>query len=259
MERVTRGAEPGTDGVARTAVAARGGGGATAEGIVSGGDGAAESFGEAPRRKRVATGVPQPVIRSLGLVEYEPTWRAMQRFTDERDATTPDEVWFLEHPPVFTLGMNASRDHVLAPGEIPVMQIDRGGQVTYHGPGQLVVYPLIDLRRAGLGIRDLVTALERCVIDLAAEIGVQAESRRSAPGVYVDGRKLASVGIRVRRGASYHGLAVNINLDLEPFSRINACGYVGLQMTRFADLAGPDSVDAAAHALEPHLLRALGF
>jgi lipoyl(octanoyl) transferase len=183
----------------------------------------------------------------------------MQRFTDERDASTPDEIWFLEHPPVFTLGMNASRAHVLAPGEIPVVQIDRGGQVTYHGPGQLVVYPLIDLRRSGLGIRDLVTALERSVIELAGEYGIRAECRRNAPGVYVEGRKLASVGIRVRRGASYHGLAVNVRLDLEPFGRINPCGYEGLQMTQFFELGGPGSVDAAAGALEPHLLEALGF
>jgi lipoyl(octanoyl) transferase len=206
-----------------------------------------------------ASGVPQPVIRRLGLVEYEPTWRAMQRFTDERDATTPDEIWFLEHPPVFTLGMNASRAHVLAPGDIPVVQIDRGGQVTYHGPGQLVVYPLIDLRRAGLGVRDLVTALERSVIGLAADHGMSAEARRDAPGVYVEGRKLASVGIRVRRGASYHGLALNVRLDLEPFGRINPCGYQGLQMTQLADLSGLRSVSAAAEALEPHLLRALGL
>jgi lipoyl(octanoyl) transferase len=198
-----------------------------------------------------------PVVRRLGLVDYEPTWRAMQRFTDERDASTPDEIWFLEHPPVFTLGMNAKQEHVLAPGDIPVVQIDRGGQVTYHGPGQLVVYPLIDLRRAKLGIRDLVTALERCVIDLAAEFGVAAEARREAPGVYVKGRKLASVGIRVRRGSSYHGLAMNVSLDLEPFQRINPCGYQGLQMTQLADLGGPSTVDAAAYALAPHLLRAL--
>jgi lipoyl(octanoyl) transferase len=203
--------------------------------------------------------VPRPVIRRLGLVEYEPTWRAMQRLTDERGPDTPDEIWFLEHPPVFTLGMNASAAHVLAPGDIPVVQIDRGGQVTYHGPGQLVVYPLVDLRRAGLGIRDLVTALERSVIEMAADCGVTAEARRSAPGVYVDGRKLASVGIRVRRGASYHGLAVNVSVDLEPFGRINPCGYEGLQMTRLADLGGANSADAAADALEPHLLRALGF
>jgi lipoyl(octanoyl) transferase len=183
----------------------------------------------------------------------------MQRFTDERATTTPDEIWFLEHPPVFTLGMNASRAHVLAPGDIPVVQIDRGGQVTYHGPGQLVVYPLIDLRRAGMGVRDLVTALERSVIDLAAAHGIGAECRRNAPGVYVEGRKLASVGIRVRRGASYHGLAVNIRLDLEPFGRINPCGYEGLQMTQLSELGGPASVEVAADALEPHLLRALGF
>jgi lipoyl(octanoyl) transferase len=181
----------------------------------------------------------------------------MQRFTDERDSGTPDEIWFLEHPPVFTLGMNASRAHVLAPGDIPVAQIDRGGQVTYHGPGQLVVYPLIDLRRARLGVRDLVTALERSVIELAAEYGVAAECRRNAPGVYVSGAKLASVGIRVRRGASYHGIAVNICLDLEPFSRINPCGYEGLQMTQLSKLGGPDSVTTAADSLQPHLLRAL--
>jgi lipoyl(octanoyl) transferase len=183
----------------------------------------------------------------------------MQRFTEERGPTTPDEIWFLEHSPVFTLGMNASRAHVLAPGDIPVVQIDRGGQVTYHGPGQLVVYPLIDLRRSGLGVRDLVTALERCVIDLAAAYGITAESRRSAPGVYVDGKKLASVGIRVRRGASYHGVAVNVRLDLAPFDRINPCGYEGLRMTQLSELGGPESVDGAAAALEPHLLRALGF
>jgi lipoyl(octanoyl) transferase len=183
----------------------------------------------------------------------------MQRFTDERDAATPDEIWFLEHPPVFTLGMNASVAHVLDPGDIPVVQIDRGGQVTYHGPGQLVVYPLVDLRRAKLGARDIVTALEKSVIQLAAEFGVAAEARRDAPGIYVAGKKLGSVGIRIRRHASYHGLAVNVNLDLEPFRRINPCGYEGLQMTQLGELGGPDSVDRAADALEPHLLHALGF
>ena len=206
----------------------------------------------------VGRDIPRPVIRHLGLVDYEPTWRAMQRFTDERDSTTPDEIWFLEHPPVFTLGMNASRAHLLAPGDIPVVQIDRGGQVTYHGPGQLVVYPLIDLRRAGLGVRDLVTALERSVIDLAAEYGIAAESRPKAPGVYVSGKKLASVGIRVRRAASYHGVALNVRLDLEPFGRINPCGYEGLEMTQLSALGGPASVDLAAQALEPFLMQALG-
>jgi lipoyl(octanoyl) transferase len=202
---------------------------------------------------------PRPIVRRLGRVEYEPTWRAMQRFTDERNAATPDEIWFLEHPPVFTLGMNASAAHVLAPGDIPVVQIDRGGQVTYHGPGQLVVYPLVDLRRAKLGARDIVTALERSVIQLAAEFGITAEARREAPGIYVANKKLGSVGIRIRRHASYHGLAVNVNLDLEPFQRINPCGYQGLEMTQLAQLGGPGSVERAADALEPHLLRALGF
>jgi lipoyl(octanoyl) transferase len=200
---------------------------------------------------------PPHISRNLGLVEYEPTWRAMQRFTDQRGPDTPDEIWFLEHPPVFTLGMNASRDHVLAAGDIPVVQIDRGGQVTYHGPGQLVIYPLVDLRRAGLGVRDVVTALERSVIDYAAELGIVAECRKKAPGVYVEGRKLASVGIRVRRGASYHGAALNVSANLEPFSRINPCGYPGLEMTRLADLSAVDSVAVAAGALQPHLLRRL--
>ncbi|MGH8265689.1 MAG: lipoyl(octanoyl) transferase LipB, partial [Steroidobacteraceae bacterium] len=162
-------------------------------------------------------------------------------------------------PPVFTLGVNASRAHLLSPGDIPVVQIDRGGEVTYHGPGQLVVYPLVDLKRAGLGIRDFVTALERAVIDVAGEFGIRAECRRHAPGVYVAGRKLASVGVRVRRGGSFHGLALNVALDLEPFQRINPCGYRGLEMTQLAQLGGPRSVDACAAALEPHLLRALGL
>jgi len=209
----------------------------------------------APRQ----TTAPPYIVRHLGLVDYEPTWRQMQQFTDTRTAETPDEIWFLEHPPVFTLGMNASRDHVLTPGDIPVVQIDRGGQVTYHGPGQLVVYPLVDLRRAGLGVRDLVTALERSIIELVAEFGVIAEARRDAPGVYVAGRKLASVGIRIRRHSSYHGLALNVQLDLGPFQRINPCGYQGLEMTQLGELGGPKTVEDAAAALEGHLVRALGF
>ncbi len=202
---------------------------------------------------------PAPVIRRLGLAEYEPTWRAMQRFTAERSAATPDEIWFLEHPPVFTLGANADRAHLLAPGDIPVVEIDRGGQVTYHGPGQLVVYPLIDLTRLGLGIRAFVSALERAVIGLAAGYGIVAQCRRGAPGVYVGGAKLASVGVRVRRPGSYHGLSLNVALDLEPFRRINPCGYQGLEMTQLSALGGPRSVPDCAAALEPHLLRALGL
>jgi len=208
----------------------------------------------AQRRSRA----PQPQVRDLGLAQYEPTWRAMQRFTDVRDARTPDEIWVLEHPPVFTLGMAASPEHVLAPGGIPVVQTDRGGQVTYHGPGQLVVYALIDLRRAGLGVRDMVSALEQSVVDLVAQFGVAAHARREAPGVYVAGLKLASVGLRVRRGASYHGLALNVSMDLTPFSQINPCGYRGLEMTQLAQLPGaPDSVDEAARSLLPHLFAAL--
>jgi lipoyl(octanoyl) transferase len=218
------------------------------------------ALAECASRSSVARStLPPPVIRHLGLCEYEPTWRGMQRFTDERDATTPDEIWFLEHPPVFTLGLNASRAHLLSPGEIPVVQVDRGGQVTYHGPGQLVVYPLIDLSRARLGIRDFVMALERAVIDLAAQFGIGAEGRRDAPGVYVSGRKLASVGVRVRRGASYHGLALNVALDLAPFGRINPCGHRGLEMTQLSALGGPGTVGACARALEPHLRKALGY
>ena len=200
-----------------------------------------------------------PLIRHLGLVPYEPTWRAMQRFTDERDADIPDEIWLLEHPPVFTLGLNAKREHLLAPGDIPVIQIDRGGQVTYHGPGQLVIYPLIDLKRRGLGVRPLVTALESAVVAYAAEVGVTARASREAPGVYVDGAKLASVGLRVRRGSSYHGLALNVTVDLEPFRRINVCGYPGLGVTRLADLVPGCEMDSAARGLLRHLLERLGF
>jgi len=199
----------------------------------------------------------EAIVRHLGRVDYEPTWRAMQRFTDERGPDTPDEIWLLEHPPVFTLGMNAAREHVLMPGDIPVVQIDRGGQVTYHGPGQLVVYPLIDLRRAGMGVRDLVTGLERAVIDYVGTLGVRAEAHPKAPGVYVDGHKLASIGIRVRRGASYHGLALNVNMDLAPFSRINPCGYAGLEMTQLAALTSVSSVEQVAAEMLAHLLARL--
>lgn len=185
-------------------------------------------------------------VVELGRVAYLPTWQAMQRFTDLRDAQTADEIWVLEHEPVFTLGMNADPSHVLAAGDIPVVRVDRGGQVTYHGPGQLVVYPLIDLRRAGLGVRDLVTALEQSVIRCVARYGISAATRPKAPGVYVSGAKLASVGIRVRRGASYHGVALNVAMDLEPFARINPCGYEGLAMTQLAALGGPAEMSRVA-------------
>jgi lipoyl(octanoyl) transferase len=194
-----------------------------------------------------------PDVHWLGRVAYEPTWRAMQRYTQERGVDSADQIWLLEHEPVFTLGMNADPSHLLAPGDIPVVQIDRGGQVTYHGPGQLVVYPLIDIRRAGLGVRDLVTALERSVIDYVAQFGIRAQCRANAPGVYVEGRKLASVGLRIRRGASYHGVAFNVRMDLEPFGRINPCGYAGLEMTQLSQLGGPDDVAAVAAEFAPLL------
>jgi len=199
------------------------------------------------------------VIKRLGLVEYEPAWREMQAFTDRRDAQATDEIWLLQHPPVYTLGLNGNPEDLLAPVDIPVINIDRGGQVTYHGPGQLVVYPLIDLRRQGLGVRELVSALEQSVIDLAADHGIEAQSRADAPGVYVDGRKLASLGLRIRRGCSYHGLAFNIDMDLEPFSRINPCGFTDLEVTQLKDLGGPADLEQVATELEQYLLKNLKY
>ena len=199
----------------------------------------------------------EPLIRWLGRVEYEPTWRAMQTFTNERDAGTPDQIWFLEHPPVFTLGMNAAPEHLLGPRDIPVVQIDRGGQVTYHGPGQLVVYPLLDVRRARLGVRQLVMALENAIIDLLASWNIEAVAKREAPGVYVNGRKVASIGLRIRRGSSYHGLAFNVAMDLQPFQRINPCGYRGLEVTDLRSLGVNASVQEVADALAPRLLASL--
>ena len=213
--------------------------------------------GVALRIEERARRVSPPVVRHLGLVNYETSWRSMQKFTDERGASTDDEVWFLEHPPVFTLGLNGKREHVLAPGDIPVVHVDRGGQVTYHGPGQLVIYPLLDLKRRRIGIRELVAALEKSVIELCAEFDIRAEARSDARGVYVEGRKLASIGLRIRRGCSYHGLALNVVNDLEPFSRINPCGYQGLQLTRLADLASVSSLQDLTSRFEPIVLRHL--
>lgn len=198
-------------------------------------------------------------IRNLGLQTYEPIWRAMQQFTDTRDASSRDEIWFCQHHPVFTLGLNTAPEHLLATGDIPVVQIDRGGQVTYHGPGQLMIYPLIDIRRADIGVRDLVTALEQSVVELAAEFDINAASRCDAPGVYVDGAKLASVGLRIRRGASLHGMALNVDVDLEPFSRINPCGFQNLEVTDLHRLGGGEDLAAVRDRLLPHLLRHLGL
>jgi len=200
-----------------------------------------------------------PVLRWLGRVDYEPTWRAMQRFVDGRGPADDDEIWFLEHPPVFTLGMNSRPEHLLATGDIPVVQIDRGGQVTYHGPGQLVVYPLLDLGRSRLGVRALVEGIERAIVTTVADWGIEAAGRRDAPGVYVGVNKLASVGLRIRRGCCYHGLALNVAMDLEPFRRINPCGYAGLEMTQVSALGGPADLGSVADALAPRLLGELGL
>ena len=193
------------------------------------------------------------VFRDLGCREYTEVWAAMQGFTADRGAETDDEIWFVEHPPVFTLGLNGDRTHVLAPGDIPIVATDRGGQVTYHGPGQLVAYVLLDLNRRGLGIRPLVELLERAVIASLAGYGLAARARREAPGVYVGDRKLAALGLRIRRGCSYHGIAINVNMDLEPFGRINPCGMRGLEVTQIADLCTVDSTAVFRRDLEPRL------
>ena len=194
-----------------------------------------------------------------GQQDYVPLWHEMQEFTDTRDDSTPDEIWFVEHPPVFTMGLNASEEHLLAPGDIPVVQIDRGGQVTFHGPGQLMVYPLIDLRRSNIGVRTLVTALEQSVVDLVADYDVEAVADPEAPGVYVGDDKLASVGLRIRRGSSFHGMALNVDIDLEPFSRINPCGYAELQMTDFRRLRIDLELERTAEKILPHFLRQLDY
>jgi lipoyl(octanoyl) transferase len=196
-------------------------------------------------------------VRGLGRRDYEPVWRAMQAFTGRRGARTLDELWLVEHPPVFTVGLNGKPEHLLDPGEIPVVQVDRGGQVTYHGPGQVVVYALLDLRRLGLGPRPLVTALEHGVIALLAEHGIQAAARREAPGVYVSGAKIAAVGLRVRRGCCYHGLSLNVAMDLEPFSRINPCGYPGLEVTQVSDHAAVNEPEQLGRRLVDTLAEAL--
>ncbi len=183
---------------------------------------------------------PQLVLRELGLVDYQPTLAAMRQLTDSRDADSPDELWLLQHPPVFTQGQAGRAEHVLAPGDIPVIQVDRGGQVTYHGPGQWVLYLMVDLRRQQLGVRDLVNLIERSVVQLLQEYAIAAATKPDAPGVYVAGEKIASLGLRIRRGCSYHGLALNVDMDLEPFGRINPCGYQGLQVTSMAKLL-PDA------------------
>lgn len=186
------------------------------------------------------------IIRELHNMPYEPVWRAMQAFTDERNEHVTDELWVVEHPPVFTQGQAGKEEHLLAPGDIPVVPVDRGGQVTYHGPGQLVVYFMLDIRRRKMGVRELVTAIENTIVDVLAEYGVKAAPRPDAPGVYIGPEKVCSLGLRIRRGCSFHGLALNVNMDLSPFQRINPCGYAGMIMTQTVSHGGPTSVAEAA-------------
>ena len=198
------------------------------------------------------------LVRSLGLSDYRQTWRAMQEFTDTRDADAADELWITEHPPVFTQGLNGRAEHLLSPGDIPVVQIDRGGQVTYHGPGQLVLYCLLNLNRRGLGVKGLVALLEKSIIELLRDYGIDAEGRAGAPGVYVGEAKIAALGLRIRKGCCYHGLSLNVDLDPEPFSRINPCGYQGLAVTRLADFGIDDSVEQVGQKLAEILTGNLG-
>jgi len=202
---------------------------------------------------------PALLVRDLGVVDYEEAFEAMRRFTNSRTADTADEIWLLQHPPVFTQGMNGKPEHLLAPGEIPVVKVDRGGQVTYHGPGQLVVYLLLDVRRHGLGVRQVVTAMEQAVIGLLREYGLSSIAREDAPGVYINGDKVASLGLRVRRNGSYHGLSLNVDMDLSPFSRINPCGHAGLGVTQLRDHGIDDSLDMVGSKLLHQLCEQLGF
>lgn len=201
---------------------------------------------------------PRVDVVRLGRRDYIPVWQAMSDYTDRRTADATDQLWLVEHPPVFTQGLAGKAEHLLAPGDIPVVQVDRGGQVTYHGPGQLVVYPLLDLRRLGLGVRELVRRLEQAVIDTLVGWAITAERRDGAPGVYVDGRKIMALGLRVRRGCSFHGLALNVAMDVTPYARINPCGFQGLQMTQVSELGGPADLDLVATELLPRLAQQLG-
>ena len=203
--------------------------------------------------------LPPALLRDLGRQAYEPVWRAMQAFTDARDGDTPDELWLVEHEPDFTLGQAGKPEHVLMPGDIPVIHVDRGGQVTYHGPGQIVLYPLLDLKRLKIGVREYVCRIEQSIIDTLADWNIEAVRREGAPGVYVAGAKIAALGIRVRRGCTFHGLAFNIAMDLAPFQRINPCGYAGLQVTSMVDLGGPSGPDAVKPALVEHLAAQFGL
>jgi len=199
------------------------------------------------------------IVRHLGRQAYEPVWAAMKAFTDGRDASTVDELWLVEHDPVFTQGLAGKPEHLLNPGSIPVVQTDRGGQVTYHGPGQIVAYPLLDLERAGVGVRCLVDRLEQAVIDVLADLGIEAGRQEGAPGVFVDSAKIASIGLKVRRGRTYHGLAFNVDMDLAPFSLINPCGFAGLRMTHVAEQGGQARWQDLARRLVEAFCATMGY
>jgi len=202
---------------------------------------------------------PSIVVRQLGRQSYTPIWQRMQSFTDNRGPESPDELWLVEHDPVFTQGQAGKAEHLLMPGDIPVVQVDRGGQVTYHGPGQQVIYILLDIRRRKLGVRHLVTAMENAVVALLAKYDVLAYPKPDAPGVYVDEKKVCSLGLRIRNGCSFHGLALNVNMDLSPFQRINPCGYAGMEMIDTHHLGGPDSMEIAGKQLASLLLKELAI
>jgi len=197
------------------------------------------------------------IVRQLGRQRYMPIWQKMQDFTDTRDENTPDEIWLVEHESVFTQGQAGKDEHLLAPGDIEVIKVDRGGQVTYHGPGQQMMYVLFNLRRLKIGVRELVTWLEECIIESLAEYGIKAYAKADAPGVYVNDSKIASLGLRVRRGCSFHGLALNVNMDLSPFLRINPCGYAGMNMVQTKELDGPKNLESAGAGLVKHMINKL--
>lgn len=199
------------------------------------------------------------IVRQLGVQAYLPIWQAMQDFTNNRDVETADEIWLVEHQPVFTQGQAGKEEHLLMPGDIPVVKVDRGGQVTYHGPGQQMMYVLLNLKRNKLGVRNLVTALEECVVNTLQEYAIDAYPKADAPGVYVEGKKICSIGLRIRKGCSFHGLALNVNMDLSPFQRINPCGYAGLEMIDCAQLNGPMTLVEAGTKLADHLSTLLGI
>ncbi|MEC8965256.1 MAG: lipoyl(octanoyl) transferase LipB [Pseudomonadota bacterium] len=199
------------------------------------------------------------IVRQLGRQPYEPIFEAMKRFTDERDQNTQDEIWLVEHDAVFTQGQAGKAEHILMPGDIPVVQVDRGGQVTYHGPGQQVIYLMLNIKRRKLGVRHLVTAMEEAVVGLLEKYDVTAYPKPDAPGVYVDEKKVCSLGLRIRNGCSFHGLALNVNMDLSPFQRINPCGYAGMEMIDTARLNGPTALETAGNELTHLLLEALSI